>query len=65
MHMSQGLLAIIHLAKSDEVSFDLGKAGAVQLLVSMWPKWDDDEMRQLILWAMNELARIGDLQLRR
>ncbi|CAN0085547.1 unnamed protein product, partial [Hapterophycus canaliculatus] len=55
----KGLLAIIHLAKKDEVCFDLGKAGAVQLLATMWPQWDDDEMRQLLLWAMNEVARIG------
>lgn len=57
--MPQGLLAIIHLAKKDAVCFDLGKAGAVQLLAAMWPQWDDDEMRQLLLWAMNEVARIG------
>ncbi|CAM9176276.1 unnamed protein product [Scytosiphon promiscuus] len=56
----KGLLAIIHLAKKDEVCFDLGKAGAVQLLASMWPQWDDDEMRQLLLWAMNEVARIEE-----
>lgn len=55
----KGLLAIIHLAKKDAVCFDLGKAGAVQLLVKMWPEWEDDEMRQLLLWAMNEVARIG------
>ena len=57
----KGLLAIIHLAKADAVCFDLGKAGAVQLLVKMWPEWEDDEMRQLLLWAMNEVARIGGL----
>lgn len=57
--LRKGLLAIIHLAKKDAVCFDLGKAGTVQLLVKMWPEWDDDEMRQLLLWAMNEVARIG------
>lgn len=59
--LHKGLLAIIHLAKTDAVCFDLGKAGAVQLLVKMWPEWEDDEMRQLLLWAMNEVARIGGL----
>lgn len=57
--LHKGLLAIIHLAKKDAVCFDLGKAGAVQLLVQMWPEWDDDDMRQLLLWAVNEIARIG------
>lgn len=57
--VEKGLLAIIYLAKKDSVCFDLGKAGAVQLLVTMWPQWEDDEMRQLLLWAMNEIARIG------
>ena len=55
----QGLLAIIYLAKKDPICFDLGKAGAVQMFVTMWPQWEDDEMRQLLLWAMNEVARIG------
>lgn len=54
-------MAIIHLAKKDEVCFDLGKAGVVPLLVAMWPQWDDDEMRQLLLWAFNEVARIGTI----
>ncbi|CAN0442706.1 unnamed protein product [Pylaiella littoralis] len=56
----KGLLAMTHLAKKDEVCFDLGKAGAVQLLVKMWTEWEDDEMRQLLLWAMNEVARIAE-----
>eukprot|EP00903_Cladosiphon_okamuranus_P010989 g10378.t1 len=60
----KGLLAIIHLAKKDAVCFDLGKAGAVQLLVKMWAEWEDDEMRQLLLWAMNEIARIETNQRR-
>ncbi|CBJ33043.1 hypothetical protein Esi_0411_0009 [Ectocarpus siliculosus] len=61
----KGLLAIIHFAKKDEVCFDLGKAGVIPLLVAMWPQWDDDEMRQLLLWAFNELRmsveRVGAL----
>ncbi|CAB1099839.1 unnamed protein product [Ectocarpus sp. CCAP 1310/34] len=56
----KGLLAIIHFAKKDEVCFDLGKAGVIPLLVAMWPQWDDDEMRQLLLWAFNEVARIDE-----
>lgn len=50
------------MAKKDAVCFDLGKAGVVQLLMEMWTKWEDDEMRQLILWAMNEVSRLGERQ---
>ncbi|CAM9802435.1 unnamed protein product [Ectocarpus sp. 12 AP-2014] len=60
----KGLLAIIHFAKKDEVCFDLGKASVIPLLVAMWPQWEDDEMRQLLLWAFNEVARIETNQLR-
>lgn len=48
------------MAKKDAVCFDLGKAGVVQLLLEMWTKWEDDEMRQLILWAMNDVSRLGE-----
>ena len=51
---------MIHLGKKEAVCFDLGQAGAVQVLATMWPKWPDQEMRQLILWAMDKVARLGE-----
>ncbi|CAN0055419.1 unnamed protein product, partial [Choristocarpus tenellus] len=56
----KGIMAIIHLAKADSVCSDLGRAGVVQLLVSMWKEWEDDEMRQLLLWAMGQVGRLGE-----
>ena len=56
----QALLAIIYLGKRDDVCFDLGKPGAVQQLVNIWTHWEDDDMKQLFLRVMNELARIGE-----
>lgn len=38
---------------------DLGKAGVVPLLSALWTRWEDDEIRQLVLWAMGEVARLG------
>ncbi|CAM9802032.1 unnamed protein product [Discosporangium mesarthrocarpum] len=60
----KGVLAVIHLAKADPVCSDLGKAGVVPLLMKMWKQWDEDEMRQLLLWAFNETARLEVNQLR-
>lgn len=60
LFLTQGLLAIIHLAKKEAVCFDLGQAGAVQVLADVWSKWPDQEMRQLILWAMDTVARLGE-----
>ena len=55
---------MIHLAKKEAVCFDLGQAGAVQVLAAMWPEWADQEMRQLILWAMDAVARLGETRAR-
>lgn len=49
----------MHLSKEDPLCADLGKAGVVSLLVATWTRWEDDEMRQLVLWALGEAARTG------
>ncbi|CAM9351882.1 unnamed protein product [Chrysoparadoxa australica] len=60
----KGGLAIMYLAKSDAVCSDLGKAGGVQALIALWKAWEDNSIRQIVLWGFSEMCRLEPNRLR-
>jgi hypothetical protein len=52
----KGVLAITYLAQNPSVNSDLGRDGAIPLLLQMWTQWPDIEMRQQILLAFGQLV---------
>ncbi|CAN0071732.1 unnamed protein product, partial [Phaeothamnion confervicola] len=59
----RGATAIVHLAASEPLSSELGKAGAVDALVNAWKGGAAErDLRQTLLWAFGAMAALPDNQ---